>query len=134
MKAVIGHVGLNLSSKANLVFWQELLEYLDFKIMPDGKSHFDAWDGRSYLCIGITGSKFKAPSFHRKRTGLNHVALAVESADMVDQFTEKFLKPRGIDPLYGGVKAYPKYIKGYYAVYFEDRDRIKVEVVYDPTG
>jgi hypothetical protein len=32
--------------------------------------------------------------------------------------------------LYGGPKEYPEYRKGYYAVYFEDPDRIKLEFVH----
>ena len=50
---------------------------------------------------------------------------------MVDSFVEGFLSPRRIETLYGGAKAYPDYGQSYYAVYFEDPDRIKIEVVYE---
>lgn len=50
---------------------------------------------------------------------------------MVDAFVNDFLTPRQIEPLYGGAKAYPEYTPGYYAVYFEDPDRIKVDVAYE---
>jgi catechol 2,3-dioxygenase-like lactoylglutathione lyase family enzyme len=63
---------------------------------------------------------------------LGHIAFQVESAGMVDQFVDEFLNPRDIAPLYGGAKAYPEYAEGYYAVYFEDPDRIKIEVVHEP--
>src|ERR1017187_9640176 len=62
---------------------------------------------------------------------LGHIAFQVDSADMVDSFVDSFLKPRQIEKLYGGAKAYPEYTPQYYAVYFEDPDRIKVEVVYE---
>jgi catechol 2,3-dioxygenase-like lactoylglutathione lyase family enzyme len=99
--------------------------------MDDG-NHFDANDGRSYLCVTTTKGDYKRAGFHRRRTGLNHVAFNVSSPAQVDEFVAGFLTPRGIDPLYGGAKAYPQYTGDYYATYFEDPDRIKVEVAYDP--
>ena len=131
MKATIGHVGINLSSINNLRFWKELLQYLEFSIMDQGE-HFDATSDGCYLCVTITGQKYQQDGFHRKRTGLNHVALRVNTTEDVDIFVSKFLEPKGITPLYGGAKPYPEYIEGYYAVFFEDLDRIKVEVVYEP--
>ena len=134
MKATIGHIGINLSnSKQSFLFWKELLSYLDFQIIEEGNSHFDANDGTSYLCISEVEEKYKANGFHRKRIGLNHIALKVSSPKLVDQFVADFLTPRNIPVLYDGVKAYPEYLEGYYAVYFEDPDRIKVEIVYEPT-
>jgi catechol 2,3-dioxygenase-like lactoylglutathione lyase family enzyme len=130
MKSAIGHIGINLSSDAEpFAFWQDLLAFLEFEIQPDG-NHFDAADGHTSLCVQVTKPGFQAPGFHRKRTGLGHIAFQVDSADMVDEFVSEFLEPRQIEPLYGGAKAYPDYTPGYYAVYFEDPDRIKVEVVY----
>jgi len=34
--------------------------------------------------------------------------------------------------LYGGPKEYPEYSEGYYALYFEDPDRIKLDAVHIP--
>jgi catechol 2,3-dioxygenase-like lactoylglutathione lyase family enzyme len=131
MKSTLGHVGINLSSaEAPFTFWQDLLTFLDFDVIPDG-NHFDASDGRTSLCVQVTRAGHQDPAFHRKRTGLGHIAFRVESAGQVDQFVAEFLRPRGIEPLYGGAKAYPEYAPGYYAVYFEDPDRIKVEVVFE---
>jgi hypothetical protein len=39
-----------------------------------------------------------------------------------------FLEPRAIKPLYSGPKPYD-YTPGYYAVYFEDPSRLKIEVM-----
>ncbi len=134
MKAVIGHIGINLTNiESSFPFWKSLLEYLEFKIITDGQEHFDAIDGRSYLCVSVTDPKFTNVAFHRKRTGLNHIAFTVESIEKVDEFVRNFLNVHNIEPLYGGVKPYPEYADGYYAIYFEDPDRIKVEVAFDPT-
>lgn len=131
MKSTLGHIGINLSPEDDpFVFWKDLLTFLDFEIIPDG-NHFDATDGHTYLCVQVTKPGYQEPEFHRKRTGLGHIAFRVDSADMVNAFVDGFLKPRQIEALYGGAKAYPDYTPDYYAVYFEDPDRIKVEVVYE---
>jgi catechol 2,3-dioxygenase-like lactoylglutathione lyase family enzyme len=69
---------------------------------------------------------------HRKDPGLNHVALRVERRADVDRFHDEFLTPRGTPVLYGGPRDYPEYRPGYYAVFFEDPDRLKLEVVHIP--
>ena len=63
---------------------------------------------------------------------MNHVAFRVGGRADVDRFGEEFLKARGIAALYGGPREYPEYRPGYYAVFFEDPDRLKFEVVYVP--
>jgi hypothetical protein len=68
---------------------------------------------------------------------LNHIAFQAKSKADVDRLHSEFLVPRSIKVLYGGPKEYPEYSKhlehpeeGYYAVYFEDPDRIKLEFVH----
>ncbi len=130
MKTTLSHVGINLSdAEKSFSFWQPLLEYLEFTITPDG-NHFDASDGHTFLCFTTTKPGHQQAPFHRKHTGLNHVAFGVASRDLVDQFVQEYLEPRGIKPLYGGAKEYD-YTPGYYAVYFEDPDRIKIEIAYE---
>lgn len=135
IQAHLGHIGLNLSQgKASFGFWKDLLRYFDSQITEEGPNHFDASVGAGYLCVSATGAAYQPPGFHRKRTGLNHLAFRVSSAALVNQFVGEFLEPRAIEPLYGGPKVYPDYGAGYYAVYFEDPDRIKLEVVYEPVA
>jgi catechol 2,3-dioxygenase-like lactoylglutathione lyase family enzyme len=130
MKATIGHIGINLSNEEkSFPFWKELLTYLEFDLMLDG-THFDASDGHTFLCFSVTKLGYKETAFHRKHTGLNHIAFNVPSPEAVDEFIAKYVEPHGIPLLYGGAKAYPQYAPGYYAVYFEDPDRIKIEVAY----
>lgn len=130
MKTTIGHIGINLSSEEkSFPFWKNLLTYLEFKLMLDG-NHFDASDGHTFLCFSVTKPGYNEQPFHRKYTGLNHIAFKVASAEQVDAFIEEYLKPRNIPILYGGAKKYD-YTDGYYAVYFEDPDRIKIEVAFE---
>lgn len=130
MKTTLSHIGINLSrEEKSLPFWKELLEYLEFTITPDG-NHFDASDGHTFLCFTTTKDGYHDPAFHRKRTGLNHIAFGVASREEVDDFVRDYLLPREIPMLYGGAKEYG-YVPGYYAVYFEDPDRIKIEVAFE---
>lgn len=69
MKAIVGHVGINVSNEEeSFDFWKSLLSFLEFELLPDG-NHFDASDGHSYLCVQVTKPGYETPSFHRKRTG-----------------------------------------------------------------
>ena len=65
--------------------------------------------------------------YHRCRVGLNHLAFYVASRQHVDDITRK-LEEKRIAILY---KEQHPFAGGddYYAVYFEDPDRIKVELV-----
>ncbi len=129
MKTTLSHIGINLSSEEkSFPFWQELLKYLEFNLMLDG-NHFDASNGQTFLCFSATKPGYQDPPFHRKHTGLNHVAFSVDSRQDVDRFVKEYLVPRKISTLYGGAKEYD-YAPGYYAVYFEDPNRIKIEVAF----
>jgi len=74
--------------------------------------------------------RYKDSGFHRGHVGLNHIAFQAKSKADVDRLHSRFLVPRNIKVLYGGPKNILKYRKGYYAVYFEDPDRIKLEFVH----
>lgn len=64
--------------------------------------------------------------YHRCRVGLNHLAFHASSRQEVDDMT-KNSKDKGINILY--TDKYPFAGGEYYAVYFEDLDRIQVELV-----
>ena len=89
-------------------------------------------DGTLKLFLVQVEKRFAAKQFHRKQVGLNHIAFRVGSKKKVDDF-HTFLKENKITVLYDGPKDYSaEYAKGYYAVFFEDPDRIKLEVVFAP--
>lgn len=80
-----------------------------------------------YVVLVQTADRFQSPSYHRCRTGLNHIAFHADCREQIDELTMK-LRARGVKILYedrhphaGGPDSY--------AVFFEDPDRIKVEVV-----
>ena len=126
MKGVAYHIQLNVS---DLEFYRALLSYLEFQIIDQGPEHLGATDGNSDIWITRVAAEHAHRPFHRKAAGLNHIAFRVPSREDVNRFCREFLENRCIVPLYGGPREHPDYRPGYYAVYFEDPDRIKVEVV-----
>ena len=65
--------------------------------------------------------------YHRCRVGLNHLAFHALSRQHVDDVTRK-LEAKGVTILYTDRHPFAGG-EDYYAVFFEDPDRIKVELV-----
>ena len=123
------HLQINVS---DLAFYRELLLFLGFRIIDEESDHLGVSDGHFDLwLIKVEGAYCELP-FHRKAAGMNHLALRVAHREDVERFCREFLEKKGIVPLYGGAREYPEYRPGYFAVYFEDPDRIKLEVVHIP--
>lgn len=128
MKGVLHHVELYVSDlEKSRKFWSWLLEQLDYELYQTWAQGFSYKLGETYLCFVQTEDAYLDQSYHRKRTGLNHLAFHVDSRKMVDEFTEK-LKAQSIPILYTDRHPYAGG-ENYYAVFFEDPDRIKVELV-----
>lgn len=131
MKSSLDHLQINISdAKKSLPFYKDLFAYLEYTIIDESESHIGVSNGSTDLWIIETDAAISHPSFHRKHAGLNHVAFKVESKADIDLFLKDFLQPRGIETLYDSPKGYPEYSADYYALYFEDPDRIKLEIVY----
>lgn len=112
--------------KVTTEFWRwflELLGYSPYQAWPGGQSYRL---GPTYLVFVQAEQRFCDEPYHRCRPGLNHLAFHAASRQQVDEVTE-LLRSRGVRILYedrhphaGG--------PGCYAVYFEDPDRMKVEL------
>lgn len=108
-------------------FWSWFLEEL-------GYAPFQRWESgqswkldKTYIVFVQAEDRFLDIPYHRSRVGLNHLAFHASSRREVDDMTKK-LKEMGITILYE--KDHP-FAGGndHYAIYFEDPDRIKVELV-----
>jgi catechol 2,3-dioxygenase-like lactoylglutathione lyase family enzyme len=127
-KGVIHHVEINVSDlKKTVEFWDWFLEEL-------GYDQFQKWDGgkswrlgETYIVFVQTEERFLDVPYHRSRAGLNHLAFHATSREHVDDITQK-LKAMDVTILYTDRHPYAGG-KDYYAVFFEDPDRIKVELV-----
>ena len=127
-KGLLHHIEIYVSDlKRSIDFWGWFLEEL-------GYSPFQEWgSGQSwkvedtYIVFVQAEERFLDVQYHRCRVGLNHLAFHADSRQQVDEMTKK-LKNRGVTILY--TKQNP-FAGGadYYAVYFEDPDRIKAEFV-----
>ena len=128
MKGTLHHIELYVSNlQESKKFWSWFLQEL-------GYNEFQQWDGGisyklndTYIVFVQANEKYLDIPYHRKRVGLNHLAFHAESRAEIDQMKEK-LKEKDITILYED--QYP-FAGGpnYYALYFEDPNRIKVELV-----
>ena len=128
MKGVLHHIEIYVSDIAESeIFWTWLLEELSYKKFQEFNGGFSFKLNDTYIVFVQTEEKYLDIKYHRKRTGLNHLAFYVNSKQDVDDIIKK-LKQRNINILYP--EKHP-FAGGddYYAVFFEDPDRIKIELV-----
>ncbi len=128
--AKVSHVELYVSSYAKSIrFYDSILPPLGWRRLVCQTSHTTFTDGEMKIVLCPTEEKFLEHGYHRKRVGLNHLAFYAPSKEAVDELYEKVLRAKQIPCLY---EEKPSGESDYYAVFFEDPDRIKIEVVYAP--
>ena len=125
------HVELYVTAlQASLRFWRPLLLRL-------GYTEYQSWDdgvsfrlGETYIVFVQADHDHIKLGYHRKRVGLNHLAFHARSREQVDEVTA-WVQASGFKVLYqdrhphaGGPETY--------ALFCEDPDRIKVELVAPP--
>ncbi|GEN89922.1 MULTISPECIES: VOC family protein [Oceanobacillus] len=125
---LIHHIELYVSDLSkSTAFWGWFLREL-------GYTSFQKWEGGqswkledTYLVFVQAEERFLDIPYHRCRTGLNHLAFHASSREFVDEMTKK-LQQRGVTILYSDRHPFAGG-ENHYAVYFEDPDRVKVELV-----
>ncbi|MCA0987524.1 VOC family protein [Guptibacillus algicola] len=122
------HVELYVSElKRTIDFWEWLLEELGYHSFQKWEEGHSFKIGDTYIVFVQVEERFQEPSYHRCRVGLNHLAFHAASREHVDELTNK-LRAKGVPILYQDRHPYAGG-DDYYAVFFEDPDRIKVEIV-----
>lgn len=136
---MLHHIEIYVSDfEKTAAFWGWLLEE------ELGYTVHQSWDngafdrGKSwrsdthYLVFVQTREKYLRDGYNRARTGLNHLAFYGRDRAQIDGLVEK-LRKHGVTLLYqekyphaGGADSY--------TLYFEDPDRIKVEIVVPEKG
>ena len=135
LKGQFDHIQINVTNlRKSEEFYEGVLGWLGYeKIVDDGEAEdtgIAQWHlGGSRLILARCRKEFLHHGFHRKHVGINHISFWAPTRQVVDQFYEQVLLPKKIKVLYAGPKEYPDYSKGYYAVYFEDPDRMKLELL-----
>ncbi|MFS0882058.1 MULTISPECIES: VOC family protein [Bacillaceae] len=119
---------MNVSNlKKSIDFWSWFLEELGYSPFQGWKSGQSWKIGNTYIVFVQTEERFLDVPYHRCRVGINHLAFHAGSRQHVDDMTMK-LKDKGINILYTDQHPFAGG-NDHYAVYFEDPDRIKVELV-----
>lgn len=129
----IHHVEIYCSSlEKSSQFWNWFLQRLGYRV-------YEKWDlgisfklGVSYLVFVQAESQHLNQSFHRCKPGLNHLAFHAPSRKFIDDVTAE-LRARGVTILYPDKHPYAGGPDSY-GVFFEDPERIKVELVARPAG
>ena len=125
----LSHVEIYVSDlDRSVTFWGWFLPQVGFE-------PFQSWDegrswrcGETYVVFVQAEDGYRDRPFHRKEPGLNHVAFYADSSDQV-RAIEAALRERGVRILYDDRGPEEIGTPSDYAVFFEDPDRIKVEVV-----
>ncbi|MCA9766862.1 MAG: VOC family protein [Carnobacterium sp.] len=125
---LLHHIELYVSDlKKSTDFWGWFLEDL-------GYHSFQKWEKRqnfkleeTYIVFVQVSEPFSKNLYHRKNIGLNHLAFHARSRQHVDEMTKK-LRNKGISILYTEQHPFSGG-ENHCAVYFEDPDGIKVELV-----
>lgn len=124
---MLHHVEIYVSDLERSVgFWTPFLEQLGYE-SDRWSGGMNYTQGETYLCFLQAPVEHLTAGYHRKRVGLNHLAFHGRSRQHVDEVAA-WVKATGYTVLYED--KYP-FASGpnYYAMYCEDPDRIKVEVV-----
>ncbi|MES2950657.1 MAG: VOC family protein [Pseudomonadota bacterium] len=122
------HVELYVASlEDSRRFWQPFLSRLGYAEFQKWQSGFSFKLAGTYIVFVQAEQEHLAAGYHRKRVGLNHLAFHAASREQVDELTA-WAKDSGYQLLYperhphaGG--------QACYALYCEDPNRIKVELV-----
>lgn len=125
---MIHHVEINVSNLGKTIeFWDWFLTELNYQQYQKWEKGISWKLDHTYLVFVQTEDRYLHAGYHRSQIGLNHLAFHAQSRKQVDEMTKK-LKEKGVPILYldrhpfaGG--------ENYYALFFEDPDRIKVELV-----
>jgi len=125
---MLHHIEIYVSNLSNSKkFWGWFLKELGYELYQNWESGCSFKYGGTYIVFVQVEDRFRDIAYHRCRVGLNHLAFHASSRELVDNITDQ-LEEMGVSILYRDQHPFaggPEY----YAVYFEDPDRIKVELV-----
>lgn len=126
---MIHHIELYVGDlDRSIAFWTPFTERLGYRSDRwSGGINYRRGDADAYLSLLPAERDHIAAGFHRKRIGLNHLAFRAASREQVDELV-RWAERAGHPLLYHD--RYPfATAPGYYAMFCEDPDRMKVEVV-----
>lgn len=130
MKGLLHHIELYVKDiKQSKKFWGWLLDELGYTLYQEWEEGFSYKLESTYIVFVQVEDKYLDFDYHRKHAGLNHLAFHGESKAFVDEMTIK-LKEKNVTILYTDKHPFAGG-NDYCAVFFEDPNRIKVEICAD---
>lgn len=128
MLGMLHHVEIYVSDlKRSADFWGWFLSELGYTLYQEWEGGRSWKLGDTYLVFVQAEEQYLDVPYHRCRVGLNHLAFHANSREQVDILTAKVLA-KGMNVLYQDRHPFAGG-ENYYALFFEDPDRIKVELV-----
>ncbi|MGF6952165.1 catechol 2,3-dioxygenase-like lactoylglutathione lyase family enzyme [Neobacillus sp. B4I6] len=125
---MLHHLEIYVSSLSKTIeFWGWFLTEIGYEPFQKWESGFSWKHGETYIVFVQADDRFLDIPYHRSRVGLNHLAFQAVSREQVNQMTLQ-LKEKGVNILYPDKHPFAGG-GSHYAVFFEDPDRIKVELV-----
>jgi catechol 2,3-dioxygenase-like lactoylglutathione lyase family enzyme len=126
---MIHHIELYVGDlERSVAFWTPFMAILGYGADRwSGGMNYVRGEGAPYLCLLPAPAEHLAAGYHRKRIGLNHLAFRGDSRAQVDRITQ-WIRDEGHTLLYADRHPYAGG-PDYYAVFCEDPDRFKLEVV-----
>ncbi|MBU8788449.1 MULTISPECIES: VOC family protein [Bacillus] len=125
---MIHHIELYVSDlERSKHFWGWFLEELGYEVYQRWEGGISWKANGAYIVFVQAQGEFLKAGYHRRRVGLNHLAFQAASREQVDEITEQLIR-RGYQLLYEDRHPFAGG-SGHYALYTEDPDRIKVELV-----
>lgn len=126
---MLHHIELYVGDlEKSVSFWSPFMALLGYEAERwSGGVNYVRDETDPYICLLPAAPEYLAAGYHRKRVGLNHIAFRAESRAHVDRVAA-WAKECGHSLLYEDRHPYATG-PGYYALYCEDPDRMKLEVV-----
>lgn len=125
---MLHHIEINVNNlDETRRFYEALLPAMGYNLYQQWDQGFSYKLDNYYIVFVQTEDYFIENTYHRKNTGLNHLAFQVGSKQEVDRLRRKLLS-NGTHELYANDYPFAGG-RNHYAFYFEDPDRIKIEIV-----
>ena len=128
----VEHIDLTVNNVArSRAFFDKVLGELGFRKFD--RTDYIFWaNAQMTIAIREASAANRDARFDRYRVGLHHLAFRARSRADVDAF-HGFLVRERIEVLDAPAE-YPQYGENYYAVFFADPERMKLELVHNPWG